>query len=321
MRPRSKLAELERLGVSTVRADVRDRRAVRRAMRDVERVFHAAGTTNSEAAPRAGIRAERRGDPDRARGGAASRRRAGRLHVLGGGDRAGSERLAPPTSATSGMRHATGSRTSTPSTRPRSRRCGLFDRGLPLVIVNPAHVLGAGDPGRSSTVLVRRFLRREIHAYVDGTLNIVGVGDVARGHLLADERGVPGERYILGNRNFTLDRLFTDLARLSGVEPPPLKLPVHAALLMACTAQPVLGRADAAALRRSGRRRSTGRSRAPGPSASSPGGPRRTRTASRRRSRGIATARAIGCRPRARASRSRYGWPARSLGALPLGWR
>ena len=83
---------------------------------------------------------------------------------------------------------------------------GLFERGLPLVIVNPAHVLGAGDPGRSSTVLVRRFLRREIPAYVDGTLNIVGVEDVARGHLLADERGVPGERYILGNRNFTLDR-------------------------------------------------------------------------------------------------------------------
>ncbi len=110
-----------------------------------------------------------------------------------------------------------------------------------MVIVNPAHVLGAGDPGRSSTVLVRRFLRREIPAYVDGTLNVVGVGDVARGHVLADERGVAGERYILGNRNFTLDRLFTDLARLSGIDPPPLKLPVHAALLMARTAQPVLG--------------------------------------------------------------------------------
>ena len=36
-----------------------------------------------------------------------------------------------------------------------------------------------------------------------------------------------GERYILGNRNFTLDRLFADLARLSGVEPPAVKLPLH----------------------------------------------------------------------------------------------
>jgi dihydroflavonol-4-reductase len=91
-------------------------------------------------------------------------------------------------------------------------------------------VLGAGDPGRSSTVLVRRFLRRQIPAYVDGTLNIVGVEDVARGHLLADERGGLGERYILGNRNYTMERLLADLGRLSGVEPPVVKLPVSLAL-------------------------------------------------------------------------------------------
>src|SRR5207245_5554297 len=46
----------------------------------------------------------------------------------------------------------------------------LVARGLPLVIVNPAHTLGAGDTGRSSTNLVRRFMRRQIPAYVDGTL-------------------------------------------------------------------------------------------------------------------------------------------------------
>jgi dihydroflavonol-4-reductase len=109
----------------------------------------------------------------------------------------------------------------------------VLARGLPVVIVNPAHVLGAGDPGRSSTGLVRRFLRREIPAYVEGTLNIVGVQDVARGHLLADEKGRVGERYILGNRNFTLDRLFADLGRLSGVEPPAVKLPVPVALALA----------------------------------------------------------------------------------------
>ena len=51
--------------------------------------------------------------------------------------------------------------------------------------------------------------------------------------LLADERGVPGERYILGNRNYTWDRLFADLARLSGIEPPALRLPVPAALAFA----------------------------------------------------------------------------------------
>jgi dihydroflavonol-4-reductase len=84
-------------------------------------------------------------------------------------------------------------------------------------------------------------MRRQIPAYVDGTLSIVGVEDVARGHLLADERGTIGERYILSNRNFTFDRLFADLARLSGVEPPPIKLPVPIALALARAAQRVPG--------------------------------------------------------------------------------
>ena len=76
-------------------------------------------------------------------------------------------------------------------------------------------------------------MRVQIPAYVNGTLNIVGVEDVARGHLLADERRPVGERYILGNRNFTFDRLFADLARLSGVEPPLVKLPLPVALALA----------------------------------------------------------------------------------------
>jgi dihydroflavonol-4-reductase len=80
-------------------------------------------------------------------------------------------------------------------------------------------------------------MRQQIPAYVDGTLNIVDVRDVARGHLLADERGAVGERYILGNRNFTFDRLFADLGRLSGVEPPVLKLPTPVALALALSAQ------------------------------------------------------------------------------------
>jgi dihydroflavonol-4-reductase len=116
-------------------------------------------------------------------------------------------------------------------------------QGLPVVIVNPAHVLGRGDVYRSSTELVRRFLRREIPIYVDGALCVVGAADVARGHLLAEEKGTVGERYILGGRNFTNDRLFADLGRLSGVEPPAVKLPLQAALALARVAEAAPGRA------------------------------------------------------------------------------
>lgn len=102
--------------------------------------------------------------------------------------------------------------------------------GLDAVIVNPTFVLGPGDRGGSSMGLIRRFLLRQIPAYVDGGLNVVDVRDIATGHLLADAKGRTGERYILGGRNFTLQRLFADLSRICGVPAPPLKLPAQLAV-------------------------------------------------------------------------------------------
>jgi dihydroflavonol-4-reductase len=241
VRPTSDEGSLAGLEVETVQGEVGDRRAVRRAMREVERVFHLAGTTNLRLS-RAEVFAVNV---------------EGTRNVLEEALRAGVQRVVYTSSVVAVGPARKGSVATETNVWNAGRygiayvdakheaeevALGLAGRGLPVVVVNPAHVLGAGDRGRSSTVLVRRFLRRQIPAYVDGTLNIVGVDDVARGHLLADERGVPGQRYILGNRNFTLDRLFTDLARLSGVEPPSVRLPVHVALAMTRVGQPVAGR-------------------------------------------------------------------------------
>jgi dihydroflavonol-4-reductase len=232
VRPSSDRASLEGLDVDTVRGDVGDRGSVRRALRGVDRVFHLAGTTN--------LRLSR---PE-----VFALNVEGTRNVLEETLRSGVERVVYTSSVAAIGPARKGSVAAETHVWNAARygipyadakheaeevALGLAERGLPVVIVNPAHVLGAGDRGRSSTVLVRRFLRRQIPAYVDGTLNVVGVDDVARGHVLADERGVPGQRYILGNRNFTLDRLFTDLARLSGVEPPSVKLPASVALAMA----------------------------------------------------------------------------------------
>jgi dihydroflavonol-4-reductase len=232
VRTGSQTASLDRLQVAIVRGDVADRGAIRRALRGVDRVFHLAGTTNLRLS-----RAE-----------VFALNVEGTRNVLEEALRSGVERVVY-TSSVAAIGPARKGSVATETNVWDAARYGipyvdakreaeqvaldLAGRGLPVVAVNPAHVLGAGDRGRSSTVLVRRFLRRQIPAYVDGTLNVVGVADVARGHLLADERGVPGQRYILGNRNFTLDRLFTDLARLSGVEPPSVKLPGSVALAMA----------------------------------------------------------------------------------------
>jgi dihydroflavonol-4-reductase len=239
VRPGSRLPpELDQ--VESVRGDILDRRSVRRAMTGAERVFHLAGSTKLtlsrermlslsvegtrivlEEALRAGVQRVVYTSSAAAIGPAPPGRNANEANVWDAGRYRISYVDAKHEAELTALR--------------------LLGRGLPLVIVNPATVMGAGDPGRSSTVLVRRFLRGQIPAYVDGTLNIVGVEDVARGHLLADERGSVGERYILGNRNFTMDRLFADLGRLSGVEPPAVKLPVPVALALASTAERLPG--------------------------------------------------------------------------------
>jgi dihydroflavonol-4-reductase len=240
VRPTSDPEAFDGLDVATVQGDILDRRAVRRALRGVDRLFHTAGTTNLRL--------------DRAQTFAVGVE--GTRIVLEEALRAGIERVVY-TSSVAAIGPARKGAVATEANvwnaaqygipyvdakhAAEAVALGLAERGLPVVIVNPATVLGPGDCGRSSTVLVRRFMRRQIPAYVNGTLNIVGVQDVARGHLLADERGVVGQRYILGNRNFTMDRLFADLGRLSGIDPPALKLPATVALTLAAGGQWVAG--------------------------------------------------------------------------------
>jgi dihydroflavonol-4-reductase len=236
MRAGGDTAVLDGLPVKAVRADVCDRRSIRRAMRNVEHVFHLAGTA-SLALPRArtfalNVEGTRIVLEEALRARVARAVYTSSVAAVGP---APPGRTADESNVWDAGRHQIPYVDAKHEAEVTAMR--LMARGLPLVIVNPAHVLGAGDPGRSSTTLVRRFLRRQIPAYVDGTLNIVGVEDVARGHVLADERGVVGERYILGNRNFTFDRLFADLGRISGVEPPVLKLPVPVALALTSLAQ------------------------------------------------------------------------------------
>jgi dihydroflavonol-4-reductase len=106
-------------------------------------------------------------------------------------------------------------------------------RGLPIVIVNPTTPVGPGDwrPTPTGAVIVD-FLRRRLPAYVQTGLNIVPVEDVARGHLLAAERGRFRERYILGGVNLTFKELLDALARVSGLRAPRVRLPWHAALAL-----------------------------------------------------------------------------------------
>ena len=77
------------------------------------------------------------------------------------------------------------------------------------------------------------FIRGRMPAYIDTGINIADVRDVARGHVLAYEKGRTGERYILGNQNVTLKELFGVLGRVTGMSAPRVKLPYGLAMTLA----------------------------------------------------------------------------------------
>jgi len=221
----SRLDHLEDITFDRAIGDVTDRRAVRRAMADVDRVFHIAGRTSLRNEDREAVW---------------DTNVRGTRVVLSSALEAGVERVVLTSSVAA---------VGVGSSRKPIDETAIFDighlgityvnskheaevealrlaaRGLPVTIVNPSFVLGPDATRGSSMDLVKRFLLKKVPAYVEGGLNIVDVRDVAKGHLLADEKGEVGERYILSGRNFTLDRLFADLARISGVDSPRLKLP------------------------------------------------------------------------------------------------
>ncbi len=98
--------------------------------------------------------------------------------------------------------------------------------GQNVVIVNPTTPIGERDikPTPTGRIVVD-FLRRKFPAYVDTGLNLVDVVDCAEGHLLAMEKAVPGERYILGGENLTLKQILDKLAVITGLPSPKVKLP------------------------------------------------------------------------------------------------
>ena len=100
-----------------------------------------------------------------------------------------------------------------------------------VVVVNPAYVLGVpldrSQPGETSTRIVGNYLRGRLPAVLDAPINFVDVEDVADGHLLAADKGNPGERYILGGHNRAWAELIDMVAHASGLNHPLLVIPAE----------------------------------------------------------------------------------------------
>ncbi len=107
----------------------------------------------------------------------------------------------------------------------------MCQEGLPLVVVNPTTPVGPGDIKPTPTgQMIVDFLNRRMPASVNTGLNVVDVEDVAKGHILALEKGRIGQRYILGNRNLTFRQILDILEEITGLKAPRLNIPIWLAL-------------------------------------------------------------------------------------------
>lgn len=116
-------------------------------------------------------------------------------------------------------------------------------QGAPVTIVLPTFPVGPRDAAPTpSGRLIRDFLNGRMPGFVDTSLNVAHVDDVAAGHLRALEAGVIGRTYILGGENLTLRQLLALLAQQTGLPAPRLRVPRGVALAAAYVSDTVEGR-------------------------------------------------------------------------------
>jgi dihydroflavonol-4-reductase len=225
VRERADLSGLSGLQVETIRGDLRYFDSVERAVRNCNEVYHVGADYRlwlRDPAPMYATNVE------------------GTKHVIRAAVAAGVTQIVyTSTVGALGIPHGGVGREDTPSalrdmTGHYKRSKYIAEQaaveaargGAPVVIVNPSTPVGALDfkPTPTGRIIVD-FLNRRMPAYVETGLNIVAVEDVARGHLLAAERGRIGEKYILGAENLTLREFLGRLAKLSGMRAPTMRIP------------------------------------------------------------------------------------------------
>ncbi len=105
-----------------------------------------------------------------------------------------------------------------------------LERGADIVSLYPALIYGPGKKtqGNHITQMTQDFLDRKIPGVLgkgDKRLTFSYVDDVAKGHLLALERGIKGEGYILGGEDASLVELFEMLEEITGIKRPKRRIP------------------------------------------------------------------------------------------------
>jgi dihydroflavonol-4-reductase len=229
-----RLGALANLETQPVRADIRDYRALRRAFKGADVVFHTAGFVGSRPTDWAWrINAEGPLTAVEAAAAAGCRRvvLTSSISAVGlpSGGRPADERTPYPPDWM-GLTY--------PDSKHQGERVALnaaVRHGVELVVVNPGYVLGVpldrSQASGTSARIVGSYLRGRLPGVISAPMNFVDVEDVAAGHLLAAEHGTAGQRYILGGRNTTWPALIDQVAELSGIHHPVVVLPREVARL------------------------------------------------------------------------------------------
>ncbi len=97
--------------------------------------------------------------------------------------------------------------------------------GFPAIVAMPTTPVGPWDWKPTPTgKIILDFLNGKMPGYVETGLNFVGVEECAAGHILVSEKGVAGERYLLGSENLTLKAMLDILAKITGLRAPSRKI-------------------------------------------------------------------------------------------------
>jgi dihydroflavonol-4-reductase len=104
-------------------------------------------------------------------------------------------------------------------------------KGFPAIVAMPTTPVGPWDWKPTPTgKIILDFLNGKMPGYVETGLNFVGVEECAAGHILVGEKGMVGERYLLGSENLTLKAVFDILAQITGLPAPTWKISHRMAL-------------------------------------------------------------------------------------------
>jgi dihydroflavonol-4-reductase len=88
--------------------------------------------------------------------------------------------------------------------------------GVELVAVNPSSVQGPGRASGTGRILIA-YLNGQLRAFVDTAISLVDIDDCVEAHVLAAERGVPGERYVISGATLAAREALELVTEISGV--------------------------------------------------------------------------------------------------------